>query len=240
MKNLVLAVVGDESLHWSWIQGNPNFHLYLIYYGKHKDKYKTQCDYYLQQQGSKYFIYHELIQKNKDFFFGYDAIWMPDDDIYLKCEDVNKLFNLFHNPPPLIDGLPNPEIVLAQPSIMGWYSLWITLHNPQYVYRFTNFVEIMCPIFNKEALMKLWPTFIETKSSWGLDMIWDYKLGHPRNKIAIFDEIIALHTREVKSGDLYINETKNNPYIDLEYVAKKYGLSVHELNIYGGKKCQNL
>lgn len=49
MKNLIISVVGDESLHPSWINGNKQFHTYLIYYGKHENKYKNDCDFYLQK-----------------------------------------------------------------------------------------------------------------------------------------------------------------------------------------------
>jgi hypothetical protein len=83
---------------------------------------------------------------------------------------------------------------------------------------------------------RFYATFNATKSSWGLDMIWDYELGHPRNKIAILDDVIAIHTREVKSGDLYKNHTTHNPFDDLRLVGEKYGLPVHELTVYDGKK----
>lgn len=229
-RNLVLAVVGDESLHKNWINASRNFQLYLIYYGNHKNKYKKDADFYLQRSGSKYFIIHDLIENNRDFFFKYDAIFMPDDDIYLETKDIIEMFNIFHNPDP------KKIFDLAQPSIIGWYSLWITLHDPTYHYRFTNFVEIMCPIFSKKAIKELWETFTETKSSWGLDMVWDYKLGHPRNRIAIIDDVIAIHTRQVLSGDLYQNQIKHNPFDDLKYIGEKYGLPVHELTIYNGKK----
>jgi hypothetical protein len=236
MKNLIISVVGDESLHPYWVKGDKQFHTYLIYYGVHKDKYKGDCDFYLQKPGSKYFLYYDLIKENPDFFWEYDAVFMPDDDLYLTTEDLNKLFSMFHNTPPLRENGLSPKLHLAQPSIVGWYSLWITLHDSNYIYRLTNFVEIMCPVFSRYALQLLWPTFNATKSSWGLDMIWDYELGHPRNKIAILDDVIAIHTREVKSGDLYKNHTTHNPFDDLRLVGEKYGLPVHELTVYDGKK----
>ena len=34
--NLVIATVGDNSLHKEWIKEKPNFELVLLYYGDNK------------------------------------------------------------------------------------------------------------------------------------------------------------------------------------------------------------
>ena len=52
-KNLVIGIVGDESVHPTWISepGVRNFDLCLIYFGDDDGRYSDQADYYFQRKG---------------------------------------------------------------------------------------------------------------------------------------------------------------------------------------------
>ena len=208
-KNLIVASVGDSSLHKHWKPNHSSsYDLALIYYGN-GDGYKDDAKIHINKKGTKFHLIADFIE-NEDLS-NYDYIWIPDDDLFIDSKSVEKIFKVSKK----------YDLWLSQPSIMGWYGLDVTLHHKNSFMRYTNYVEIMCPCFQYQALMKCLPTFKENKSSWGIDHIWNLKLGNPTDKIAIIDDVIAIHTRPVGGGDIY----KNNSDIS---VAKEENFSIYQ------------
>src|SRR6185436_6910282 len=119
----------------------------------------------------------------------YESCWFPDDDLSTDGPTINRMFDLFQA----------HDLWLAQPALAAGshVSHLITAVVPGARVRFTNFVEIMCPIFSRHALNVLGPTFAGSISGWGLDFVWPHLLGLPENRIAILDETSVLHTQPV-------------------------------------------
>ena len=242
--NLIISAVGDNSLHEHWTPAK-DFDLFLIYYGNKdfEDRSSTFC---MKKAGTKYGLIMDAIEKHPEILT-YDYIWMPDDDIHLRGEEISRLFAMSRE----------YKLWLSQPSLMGWYGLKITLHQHESILRYTNYVEIMCPCFSGPALKKCLSTFRENKTGWGIDHVWNKLLGNPTNKIAIIDDIVAVHTRPVGGGDMYKNQTndqieiaqkenyeiykkynmKKSSYEDLKHgqvvSTESFGLSYYNLVEYG-------
>jgi hypothetical protein len=200
--NLVIAAVGDESLHRHWMPSASNsYDVALVYYGD-GEGYKSDCKFYREEKGPKYHLLQNALKQPS--LMNYKYIWLPDDDIHATPADLDRMFEhmKFFN------------LSLSQPSIMGWYSLDITLHQKGSLLRFVNFVEIMCPCFSSEALAICLDTFKENTTGWSYDALWNVKLGQPRRSIAIIDDVVVFHTRPVFSGDLYQNCNMKNPERD--------------------------
>lgn len=195
-KNLVISTVGDSSLHRHWIQ-SKDYDSYLIYYGE-KEGYKSQSTYYKTKKGYKFHLIKDAVEELIDIY-KYDYIWLPDDDIAATPHEVNSLFGYMQS----------YRLEIAQPSIMGYYGVDLTLHQKGSKIRFTNWVEIMCPCFSLNALLECKQTFKENNTGWAIEGIWSRLLGHPTDKIAIIDDIIVFHTRPVLSGETYFG--KNDP-----------------------------
>ena len=138
---------------------------------------------------------------------------MPDDDLFFKNRDINLFFELFNK----------HNLILAQPSLIGYYSHTITLHRFEFVLRYTNFVEIMMPCLSQESFMKCIDYFDQTPSGWGLDYLWPKILGYPKNKIAIIDEIFAIHPRKIGTSDLY--EKNKNVHQEFDKFMSLHNLS---------------
>ena len=188
-KNLIILCAGDSSLHNYW---HKDFDLLINYYGKFKNRYKNHCKYYFTLKGTKFNIVGELLE-NKKIFEKYDNFFIPDDDIYFESKNLHKFFEIFNK----------FNLQLSQPSILGWWSIKQSLRVPGLVLRYTNWVEMMCPCFSKNALEKCKSTFNNDKSCWGIEFVWNKLLGKPKNKIAIVDEVFGIHTRPVMGGDNY-------------------------------------
>jgi hypothetical protein len=196
MKNLIVSICGDQSLHHQWVHGEqPDFDLFVCYYGKNGDQFQHDGKYYARENGTKFVILNALWQRFGDVFAAYDAVLVPDDDIYLSAKDINRFFNIFHT----------YKLDLAQPAIAGWYSYPLTCPVVTSKLRYTNWVEIMTPCFSKEGLQKCRHTFSQNNTNWGIDFLWNEVLGKPKDKIAIIDSVVGVHTRPCFFGDTYIN-----------------------------------
>lgn len=188
--NLILSTVGDKSCHKTWIGGN--YDLIVIYYGDDDDKYEEYCHeskMCIRQKGQKFPLIAEFIDKNEELIKSYKYVWLPDDDVKLDYIDIEKMFEI----------ATEHELLLCQPavkSIDGTVSHEITRRHAGKM-RFTNFVEVMAPVFSVDALMTVYRDFYLSSSGWGLDITWSHLLCNPIDKIAILDSIVMLHTRPV-------------------------------------------
>ncbi|WP_240464803.1 DUF707 domain-containing protein [Paraferrimonas sp. SM1919] len=201
---LIIARVGDSSLHGQWLQGaNPLFDLYLSYYGDTQQRYQQDCQFYEQQKGGKWPILAEIIERDWDVISQYDAVWLPDDDLMADAATINRMFSLFY-------GL---GLQLGQPALTmnSYYSHPSLLQRPQSLVRMTNFVEVMAPVFSASALAQLKHTFSQSKSGWGLDNLWPHLLNN--QGIGILDATAVVHTRPV-GGELYKNNPELSPQQD--------------------------
>ena len=156
-----------------------------------------------------------MYSEYNDIVDQYEYIFVPDDDIFMSPDDICKLFQTTKE----------YDLNLSQPAIIGYYSLPITLPWPYHTLRYTNFVEQMCPCFNIESFKKLSHTFNVSKSCWGIEILWNFNLGNPVDKIAIIDDVIAMHTRPIYCGDNYSNNKIENAYDDILKICKEYNLT---------------
>lgn len=224
---LVMARVSDRSLHKEWLKPKKykNFDFFLEYYGDGSNDFRSDADFYTKGKETKWPRLYKVMKEYGEEIFKYDAIWIPDDDISTDCHEINKMFELFMK----------YQLSLAQPALTtdSYYSHKITLVKKKYKLRYTNFVEVMIPLFSSEALRLCWETFEKSPSGWGLDSIWPVILGGPNQKIAIIDQYPMKHTRPVGSGTLY-KDIENSPYADLKQLCKEYNLSIpFDYQIYG-------
>ena len=193
-KYLVISTIGDESLHSEWIQNDPDFDLVLLYYGDKKEiakEYTKQTPYVYMAKGEKYHLLKSFILSEQEFISQYSYIWLPDNDVSISTEDINKMFLLAEQ----------YKLLLAQPAMIGHVSHRITLPQPNTLLRFTNFVEVLAPLMSLDTLMLVKDTFDENYSGWGYDFLWPYLLEYPQDKIAIkfstkYNKFFT-HTKEI-------------------------------------------
>jgi hypothetical protein len=219
-KYLVISTVGDESLHPEWISGTPNFDLVLLYYGDDEKIAELNIQYtpYVYvAKGEKYHLLKSFIQSNLDFISNYEYIWFPDDDVSISTQNINKLFKT----------AVQYQLSISQPAMEGYISHEITKPIPNSLLRYTNFVEVLAPLFDKETLFKVYDTFNLNYSSWGYDYLWTHLLGYPKNKIAIIDDIIMAHTKPV--GQSY-SRFPRTPWEEMNELLYLYNIKKEEIN----------
>jgi len=228
MKNLIVCICGDQSMHKIWTDKNPNFDLFVVYYGETEGKFANHGKYYTTSKGTKFVILADVVERYEEVFASYDNICIPDDDLYITAYDWNRFFAIFNA----------YMLSIAQPSIMGWQCMMTSAHNPNYILRYTNWVEIMTPCFSQETFQKCRKTFRENRTNWGIDYMWPKLLGYPEDKIAIVDDVVAIHTRPCFFGDTYWRNKNSaeSAYEEIKDLSKKYEIDLEDIVEYGGIK----
>jgi hypothetical protein len=212
--NLIVAPVGDNSLHKEWIKSSPDFDLVLLYYGDDDtvaSSYTQDTEHVYQAKGLKWWLIKSFVESSPDFISQYEYIWFPDNDVSISTEGINRLFKVAKE----------YNLWLCQPSLQGYASHKITLPQPNSLLRYTNFVEIMCPLMSLDTLLKLKESFDVNYSAWGLDSIWPYMLGEPKDKVAIIDSIQMLHTKPVGNPELY-SQIPHSLEVDTQLAFSKF------------------
>lgn len=216
-RNLIVLRAGDASLHREWIAGRQrDFDLFISYYGQTPARWQGDADFYEQRTGPKWPCLADLLKTHRDRIERYDAVWLPDDDLSVDTDGIDRMFAFFHA----------HRLCLAQPALTrNSYHTWNTLlQEPDCHLRYTRFVEVMAPIFSRAALQVCAPTFSESPSGWGLDWVWPTLCERAGLKgVAIIDATPVRHTRPV-GGELYRNHRDLDPRADARRVVRKYGL----------------
>lgn len=212
-RNLVILRAGDKSLHPEWIQGARHFDLLISYYGSTPDCHRQDADHYEMRKGPKWSCIADLLAARPELIDQYDNFWFPDDDLSVSTETLNRMFALFH-------GL---GLDLAQPALTAnsYFSWSLLLQQEGHVARYSQFVEVMAPLFTRETLRKVLHTFAESRSGWGLDWVWPTVLAPHHPKIAILDATPVWHTRPI-GGDLYKNNPDLDPRLDERRLLAQY------------------
>lgn len=233
-KYLVVVRAGDASLHPTWLEGSAHRNWDLLVHS-----YGAQCPWSDQEgveviravgsdiQGPKMRAVHSLYTQKRDVFLAYEYICFADDDLAASLDTLNRMFLLCEH-----YGLELAQPALTRDSHMGNWA--ITMENTSFLLRYTNFVEVMCPVFSRAFLDLCAPTFNENLSGYGLDMLWSSWVSSPW-KIAILDACTVRHTRPSFSGHLYkmLAEMGVNPDQELIDFIKRWHLVREEDQIPG-------
>ena len=196
-RNLVILRAGPSSLHTAWARDIPpedrSWDLCISWYADPERFIEDpDAEYHaVQPDVRKFGALHQLLHRDSPFW-RYDYVMAPDDDLAWSWRGVNIAFETMRE----------FNLLLGQPSLdpSGFPNHDITRQRPDCRLRFTNFVEVMTPIFSREALEICAPTFGLSRGGFGLDHVWSTLLGDPSNRLGIIDDTAAVHTRPIAAA----------------------------------------
>lgn len=219
-KCLVIATVAEGGFYndfpsvGSW--SNHGFDLIKVNFnpsGFSKDNvFDASRPWYYEDVGFKHHIYKRLIE-NLDLLNQYDWIWMPDYDVHLEPSEIERLFKIAQK----------YNLNICQPSLThdSYHSFPLVLNDSTKFMRYTNYVEIMCPLFKTDALRNVLWTFTINYSGWAQDFLWARDLNYER--LAIIDDVQAKHVKPVESQYWQLPNGLNADQ-ELEMIVKLFGL----------------
>ena len=227
-RNLLLSPVGKKSLEicQGWASGDRTYDIMLLYFDSEgSENFLQIAEHIVKTKGFKYPLIHQFFSDNIELISNYEYFFFPDDDIRMTSRDINKLFYFAKK----------KRISVCQPSLYPKNFYWeITQNNPDTKYRYVSLVEIMCPLFSREALTKCLSSFLESNSGWGLEIAWYRLLGSKKKQFIIYDLVIALHEGILgASSKLYDNLTEMGISPDEEFnrLEAKYNMQTEFYNI---------
>ncbi len=219
-RNLVVLRAGTTSLHRGWARdidpADRNWDLCISWYDSFaRFDEDPDADYHiLQPDVQKWQAVHRLFWQDSPLW-RYDFVAFPDDDLAWSWRGVNIAF----------ERMRDFDLLLGQPSLdpSGHVIHDITRRHDGTALRFTNFVEVMTPIFSRDALRRCAETFALSRSGFGLDHIWPKLLGEPEHRIAIIDETSVVHTRpQAQNYDMGEAITEGQRLTALFRAAERY------------------
>lgn len=225
-KNLIIVRAGDHSLHPRWM-GHPlrrKFDLFVSYYGDTPDKFKDECEYYHVMKGPRWPAHDDICTRHWDLLQSYERIAFVCDDLDAAPTTWAQLFRLTKH----------YELDVAQPAVLGHTELPITRPKDGVLLRYTNWVEIMSPVFSPRALELVRGTFRESVSGWGLDILWSGLLPYPEYKLAIVDAVRVTHTGPVRGGELrpVLDALGIEPPVEMARLFERHGLRIFKAAEY--------
>ena len=154
----------------------------------------------------------------------YQAIAVFDDDIVIDTAGINALFAIREA----------YKLDILQPAMrypLGKADHSITRQRPWVYLRYTDFVEMTCPLFRREVLEAFMGIYEPSVSGWGVDLWFLEHLRRQgqglRGKVAIVDSIACLNPHDSAKGgsramDQHSSLTERIHEFDL--AAARYGI----------------
>ena len=192
-KYLVFTSAGDNNNVHKWLEGYREFDVWVCYYGNTVFEHKEQVDFYMNNKGGKFpnlqhiYLHHEKKLKN------YQAVFILDDDVIINSADINRLFRIREQ----------YDLWLLQPAFdpRGKISHPITERKAFSFMRYTNFVEMTCPLLRKDKLDEFMEIFEPTLVGYGTDYWYLDSLGpNLEGKVAIVDDVACINPRDSTKG----------------------------------------
>lgn len=215
---LIIVRVGKKSIHrsWLWTIRHMSDVALSIYddsdIGRDCAKFLHVC------KGGKFPGISDFFKENPELINQYDYFFLMEDDIFLPAESlltIKKLLSRF-------------KFSLSAPSLTesSFFTWPIAIRNNKFLFRCTDFVEVMVPIMSRDFLLRAMKAFDDNYSGWGHEWYWRKILNETGNLAAIFDQASVCHTRPFGSGPLLQERPVNyiDPKIDMDNMVVKYNL----------------
>lgn len=203
---LLFSSVGDayDKAVASWSSGlrpgrQRDYDIALVYYGDSAARYAdlaARADRMFWSKGSKF----QNLLRHLDAIAAleYRYVWVVDDDIALPPARINRLFRITEQ----------YGLAASQPAFSrrGPVSHPLTVAGgPWTLLRYTNFVEIGCPVLSRRGLETLIPVVrphIDVLTCWGIDILLTHHVWGPHAPFAVIDAVTVRnpHQREKRHG----------------------------------------
>jgi len=186
--NKTLVICRVESAHKApvWAKTHGGYYDCLL------SQYGTEIDpKHHHFIGGKWAGIYDLFTGSPELLERYEYFWLPDDDIETTPEEICKFLFIAQS----------EGFQLAQPALTpsSVYAYRLTVSNPRFKFRKTNFVELMLPLLHRDVLEKALPFFANRHAALGIDWMWHRLTSNPDEDIAIVDCVPMGHHRPRKT-----------------------------------------
>lgn len=188
---LVYTSAGHAANVKQWCSStNRNYDIWITNYTDTRSLNKEYSDYYNERQGSKFQNLKAIFEEHRELLSNYKAIMAADDDIVISPDSLSALLKV----------LTDKDIWILQPAFsrFGKISHNITKRKLTSSLRYTNFVEVTCPIFRTDKLFDFLSVYnTELSTCYGIDWWFLRHLGiDQQDRFAISDKYYCINPRD--------------------------------------------
>ena len=191
--NLVFTSAGDHSNLPMWLQGRRDFDLWTVYYGHCPGAFREVSTFHLDRPGSKFQNLHYCYQRWPQLLARYDAVMVMDDDIVIDAGGITRLFEIRRE----------LDLWALQPAFRwsGKISWPITAVHPTAKLRYTNFLEMTCPLIRRDKLDAFMAVYDPQLVGYGTDWWFLHSLGSElAEHLAVVDEVTCINPHDKHKG----------------------------------------
>ena len=174
-----------------WLRGR-RFDLWIAYYGDDSTTdYSQDCEYFVKRKGAKFPNFLSVFAEHAALLEQYQAVMVADDDLIITGPAINRLFELRQA----------YDLWVLQPAfdMQSRISHRVTRKQPWSLLRYTNFVEVTCPLFETTKLIEFLRVYDDRLVGWGIDWWFCRLLGeqdHQHNRVAVVDAVSCRNPQE--------------------------------------------
>ncbi|MEE4317490.1 MAG: hypothetical protein V2I74_10975 [Erythrobacter sp.] len=182
-----------------WAGHSRRFDIALVYYGDDAARFAAlaaRADRIYWSKGSKF----QNLLRHLDAVsaLAYRYVWVVDDDIALSPAGIERLFRITED----------YGLAASQPafSLCGQVCHPVTGVGGRWsLLRYTNFVEVTCPVLSRRALERLVAVIrphMDLLTCWGIDILLTHHVWGPNAPFAVIDAVPVRnpHGREKRGG----------------------------------------
>jgi hypothetical protein len=192
----------------------------VTYYGSGPDTLETVADLYNRRAGSKFQNLRHAYRTWPALFESYEAVLVMDDDVRIAPRSIDRLFRIREQ----------FDLWVLQPAFhpRGKVSHPITRVRPGAFLRYTNFVEMTCPLFRRDKLELFLRAYDGELVGYGMDWWFLDVLGEDlRGRVAVVDAETCVNPHDlIKDGRREIDRLQ--PLADRvaawEETKRRYGI----------------
>jgi hypothetical protein len=229
MKDVVIMPFGKKSIRSPWVfdSNQRDFDVLLLTYHAPEElpdlDMKSSHYRVLDMRDFKWIMIRKLFLQHPELVQQYEYFFFADDDIEIGKRNICILFSLMRK----------YQLLMSQPVLSGdSFKSWRVLRRKFFSgIRYLSSVELMCPIMHQDANRDLMDTYDLNNSGWGIDILWGevIRKKYGSKRIAVFDQLIARHTRPVGKGELYQKLGKSGVE-ERDEIFQKYHIQKTEIS----------
>lgn len=211
-RHLLLTRTGKQSLHPTWTDNHDqsrhdqsrSYDLIALSYDPEAVYPQNAQDDLITIPGPKVSGYIEWLHQNEWVFDEYSYIGLFDDDIATTQQQIERVFKY----------IATLGLSVGQPALSedSFYAIPLTRQHKSFLHRWTNWVEIMAPVFRADFLKKCMGSLkFNPYGGCCTEVIWTTLCDHIPGEIAIIDATPIKHTRRTAtagSGDAQADNAK--------------------------------
>ncbi|PWV95750.1 hypothetical protein DFR52_10814 [Hoeflea marina] len=221
MKNLVIVMAGDDSLHEHYAS-ERDFELWVCHWGRDAGtaaRFRQTCDRFFPMQGQKWALVRELgriaREQRLPAFSSYDYVFLPDDDLEFPggATDIARAFALARD-----IGADIFQPAVANENFSPGWEHTHRLYDA--VCHATSVVEIMMPCYSGEIFERCVLPLLHIHGyitvGWGLEPLiarFAEVIQHRPARSFVLDEIAAIHSRAVGAGTSSYSVGKDEAFL---------------------------